>query len=745
MNLLYALNRQRLLIISSFLISAIYINSIAVNPENNFLQRIENLAYDIKLRWTLPKTKNEQVVILDIDEKSLAEIGRWPWPRDRLAMLVDTLFSDYQIKVLGFDVVFAEKDGDPGIDQLQRLAKEQLPQSDEFINSLQQLKQQINRDQQFAESLQNRSVVLGYFFQTKNNLTSNQTTGVLPFPVLPIKEAKLEQIDFINNTGFGGNLDILQNNAMAGGYFDNPDTSNDGIFRQIPLVSAYQGNLYESFALAISRVYLDEFFIEPVTTNDADNIPIALEAIKVGEINIPVNRQAMTLIPYLGPQGSFNYYSISDVLNGRISKDKLLNKIVLIGTTSTGLQDLRITPVQAVYPGVEIHANLIAGILDQRIKYKPDYSPAINLFTLIIISLVMTFSLPFLSAVGSILLTVSTTSLLLSFNIFSWQQGLVLPVASGLILIGLLFTFHMTYGFIREARKKHLITRTFSQYVPPDVVKALADNPSLGDLSGQSRDMTVLFSDVRGFTSLSENLSPAELTQVMNSILTPVTRIIYENGGTIDKYMGDAVMAFWGAPLMDDQHHLHALQAAMQITQALDIINQQFAEKNWPSIDMGIGLNSGMMNVGNMGSEYRVAYTVLGDAVNLGSRLEGLTKQYGVRIVVSEFTRKQISGYLFRELDKVRVKGKQEPVTIYEPIGAEKDITSEHRNQIHQYHQALSLYRNQHWIEAEKLFLDLLSQNPHSLLFKLYLQRIKEYRLNAPPENWDGVYTFTTK
>jgi adenylate cyclase len=737
--------KKRTLIVLSLLLTVLYVYAVYLNSNTVFLRYIENIAYDIRLNLTLPNVHNEQVIILDIDEKSLAEEGRWPWPRDRIAELVNRLFEDYEIAVLGFDVVFAEKDSDPGLMRLASLAQSQLEEPGLFIQQLDALTPQIDRDQQLASSLLERPVVLGYYFQNQHHMHHGLKSGQLPFPVLPIEEAGLQKLPFIKAEGYGANIAVLQENAIAGGYFDNPDWSGDGVIRSVPLVTAFEGNLYESLALATARVYLDSFFIEPVITTDQNGQAITLEGIKINDLTVPVNDHAIALIPYLGRQGSFSYYSVSDVLQGKIDKRALAGKIILIGTTSPGLQDLRATPMQSVYPGVEVHANLIAGILDQRIKYKPGYSVGISLVQLLSIGLLMSLLLPFLSAGSSIILALLLSGLLTGYNLYSWNHGLVLPIASSLLLIILLFVLHMAYGFITENRQKRIITQTFGQYVPPGVVQELAENPDLSDLSGQSRDMTVLFSDVRGFTSLSENLTPRELTQVMNAILTPITRIIYEHGGTIDKYMGDAVMAFWGAPLDNPLHANHALQAAMQMTDALSGINEDFNSKGWPSIDMGIGLNSGTMNVGNMGSEYRVAYTVLGDAVNLGSRLEGLTKQYGVRIVVSEFTRDAAADFIFRELDRVRVKGKEEPVTIYEPVGTEDSVSEEMLSEIRQYHAALELYRAQQWHEAESAFNTLAEKNHDLKIYQLYLERINQYQQTPPDQDWDGVYTFTTK
>jgi adenylate cyclase len=284
----------------------------------------------------------------------------------------------------------------------------------------------------------------------------------------------------------------------------------------------------------------------------------------------------------------------------------------------------------------------------------------------------------------------------------------------------------------------------FGQYIPEELVAEMDANDEELSLEGENREMSVLFSDVRGFTTISEGLSPTELTQLMNEFLTPITGIIHDNRGTIDKYMGDCVMAFWGAPLTDADHANHALVAALAMVEEMKTVSATFAAKGWPAIKVGIGIASGPMNVGNMGSEFRMAYTVMGDTVNLGSRLEGITKVYGANIVVSQETNALIDGFTCRELDRVRVKGKNEPITIFEPLGKTEDISSDLNTEVDKFHQALACYRKQDWDGAEALFNELETANS-GVLYQLYLDRIKTYRAEPPGDDWDGVFTLTSK
>ncbi|MFA6178278.1 MAG: adenylate/guanylate cyclase domain-containing protein [Candidatus Methylopumilus sp.] len=365
---------------------------------------------------------------------------------------------------------------------------------------------------------------------------------------------------------------------------------------------------------------------------------------------------------------------------------------------------------------------------------------------LLLVGLLLAILLPVLNPLLATALTTGVFIFAVIFNLLVWQfANLVLPLASLLLMVSLMYVLNMSYGFFVESRGKRQLAGLFGQYVPPELVDEMAKDPEAFSLEGESRELTVLFSDVRGFTTISEGLDPKQLTQLMNEFLTPMTHVIHHNRGTIDKYMGDAIMAFWGAPLVDNNHAKHALQAAMGMMKSLDELQKQFVAKGWPAIKIGVGLNTGMMTVGNMGSEFRMAYTVMGDAVNLGSRLESLTKNYGVYIIVSEFTKAKVPEYLYRELDIVRVKGKDEPVAIFEPIcevGQEDKAT---KDELKLYRETLKLYRAQSWDLAEMQFINLQKINPQRYLYQIYAKRIEFFRQNPPGEDWDGVFTFETK
>lgn len=708
------------------------------------LNRLENFTYDVRLNMLMPGGVDDRIVIVDIDEKSLKEQGRWPWGRNKLADLVDKLFDDYHVRVLGFDVVFAEKDESSGLKSLEEIKVKYLAGNQEFNRAIESLKPKLDYDQIFADSLKDRNVVLGYYFLRDNQ---SSTSGLLPAPSFIEGSFKGKHVGFIEATGFGANLDVLQSNAQSAGHF-NPDPDADGTSRRIPMLIKYKNQMYESLSVAVARAAIGAPRME---AGFADGLGVnnkysGLEWLKVGNQRIPVDENVSTLIPYRGPQGSFTYVSASDVLSNKVVPEKLKNKIVLLGTTAAGLMDLRATPVQNIYAGVEIHANMIAGILDNNIKEQPAYTLGAEFILLILVGLLLAVMLPILSPANATLLTLVTTIGVVLFNLAIWQYAdLILPIASLLLMISLIYLVNMSYGFFVESRGKRQLAGLFGQYVPPELVDEMSKNPEAFSLEGESREMTVLFSDVRGFTTISEGLDPKQLTKLMNEFLTPMTHVIHHSRGTIDKYMGDAIMAFWGAPLADQNHARHALQAAIDMIAALGKLQQEFAAKGWPPINIGVGLNSGLMTVGNMGSEFRMAYTVMGDAVNLGSRLESLTKNYGVNIIVSEFTKDLVPDFVYRELDVVRVKGKAEPVSIYEPICPDTQLDKQTKDGLKLYKEALKLYRNQNWDLAEMQLINLQKLEPQRYVYEMYIKRIAYFRQNPPGDQWDGVFNYETK
>lgn len=714
------------------------------------LENLENIGYDTRLKLTMPRGVDERVVILDIDEKSLAERdaggeGHWPWPRDRLALLLDKLFDRHGVAVVAFDVVFAERDESSGIRVLERLSTRELQGVPQFKAALSRLRPTLEYDDIFARKMRDRNVVLGYTFSSEDPKLA-PTKGALPAPVLPKAAFGPRRTGATVWSGYTANLSELQQAAKSGGHF-NPYTDEDGVTRRVPMLAQYDGAYYEPLSLAVVRSLLGSPPIKVLYGEESlrDDY-IGIEALDVGSFQIPVDEHLTALVPYRGGYGSFRYYSVVDVLNDRVPVEALRGKIVLVGTTAPGLKDLRATPVDPVYPGVEVHANLIAGILDQSIKQKPPYVVGAEATLLALSGLALTLLLPLLTPVRATVAALVTLAGVVAVNAWIFQAGqLVLPLASGLVLVALLFVLNMAYGFFVEARGKRQITGLFGQYVPPALVDEMARDPGRFSMEGESREMTVLFSDVRGFTSISEGLEPRALSELMNEFLTPLTEVIYRHRGTIDKYMGDCIMAFWGAPLPDTDHARNAILAGLEMQAALRQLQPRFRERKWPDIHIGVGINTGRMSVGNMGSRIRLAYTVMGDAVNLASRLEGITKEYGADIIVGEATRKAVPEAVFVELDRVRVKGKDVAVAIYEPIGLEGQVDPARIRERDEFHEALELYRSQRWDDAEAAMRRLNSAAHGAKRYATFLERIEFLRAHPPGSDWDGAFTFTTK
>jgi adenylate cyclase len=712
-----------------------------------FLNQLENWTYDARLNYKRLNTIDDRIVIVDIDESSLALEGRWPWSRDKLAAIVNNLFEVYQADVVGFDIVFAEKDESSGLKEFEFLASTELKDDPLFHKALDNIRPSLEYDQMFAKALKDRNVVMGYYF--KSNVSENEIaqSGLLPPAVTKLNKQLSARLPINKALGYGGNLKILQSSARSGGFFDNPFVDSDGVFRRVPLIQIHQDQVYASLALSTTQAYLknSDIKLNVVNNGTKNDQYFALESVHINEFSIPVDGKGAVYVPFRGLSYSFPYISAHKILNKKIDPDSLKGKIVLVGTTAPGLLDLRSTPVQSVYPGVEIHANIISGILDQRIKHSPAWTIGYEFIILILIAATMAFLLPVSSPLMATVATTIVLILTVSGTLMAWNSQIILPLASPVLLIVLNYILHMSYGFFIESRGKRQLAHLFGQYIPPEIVDEMSKSPANFSLDGENKVMTVLFSDVRGFTTISEGMDPKQLTQLMNALLTPMTRVIHKHRGTIDKYMGDAIMSFWGAPLEDPDHARHALHAAMEMMVELKIMQKDFESRGWPPINIGIGLNTGNMNVGNMGSEFRMAYTVLGDSVNLGARLEGLTKEYGVNIIVSESTKESIPEFTYRDLDLVRVKGKNEPIAIFEPIGHEDEIDEATTLELARYNQALQSFRAQNWDQAETDFFALSQIHPDRFLYQVYLNRVTHYKGHLPNDDWDGVFTHTSK
>jgi adenylate cyclase len=706
------------------------------------LDRLDSIIYDSRLRATMPRTLDDRVVIVDIDEKSLADVGRWPWGRNRLSELTTELFERQKIALLGFDIVFAEADESSGLKRLNELAQRELRDQPGFVDKLKQLQTSLDYDALFAKSLEGRSV-------------DGHTSGVLPAPVMNKDALQGRPIKFTSWNGYGSNIAQIAKAAPVAGHF-NPIPEGDGVVRSLPLIAEYKGNYYESLSLAMFRMLAGLPAVSPGFPKERilGRSYQGLESIqlKLGNktLSIPVDDQVSALIPfrgYGGPKGgSFRYVSAADLLSKAIPAESLKNKIVLVGTTAPGLQDLRVTPVSEIYPGVEAHANVISGLLDGKTLVKPDYAIGYEVVMLLFAGLTLAFALPLVSATRAVVLSVVVAAIVGGLNLWLYLgAGLVLPLAGALIMVATAFALNMSYGYFVESRSKRELANLFGTYVPPELVDEMVKDPDSYSMEATNREMTVMFCDMRGFTKMSEQMEPIQLQSLLNGVFTRLTGIIRANRGTIDKYMGDCVMAFWGAPVETSEHAHLAVKSAMEMANAVRGINEEHRAKGIPEIGIGIGVNTGNMCVGDMGSNIRKSYTVIGDAVNLGSRLEGLSKVYGVDIVVSESARKLAPDFGWQELDRVRVKGKDQAVAIFWPVAPANRVGAETEAELKAWGAFLKAYRGQDWEQCDLLMMNLLRMNAKKYLYHLYSDRVASMRLLPFDLEWDGATNFETK
>jgi adenylate cyclase len=715
------------------------------------LERLDNIFYDIRLRATMPRTLDERIVIVDIDEKSLERVGHWPWGRDKMATLATELFERQQVAVVGFDVLFAEADGSSGLRNLQQLAQGALSDQPAFRTQLERLAPSLDFDSLFAESLKGRPAVLGYYLTSDKE---GRTKGILPPPALSSERLRGLPLKTYSWGGYGSNIDIIAGAVPVAGFF-NSVTDEDGVVRALPLLAEYQGRYYESLALAMFRTALGLPEIHPGFANPApDGTYDTLHSVALVQdgrsLALPVDDRLATLIPFRGPGdvggGSFRYLSASDVLEGKLPPNELKDRMILVGSTAPGLLDLRVTPVGRAYPGVETHANVLSAFLDGKNIVRPDYAVGFDALQLVCAGLLLAFALPALSAAWAVLLSVGLVSGLTVLNLWLYlSHGLALPLASAVVMVLLAFTLNMVYGYFVESRSKRELAALFGTYVPPELVDEMVKEPDNYSMQASNQELTVMFCDMRGFTAMSEQMEPLQLQALLNDVFSRLTHIIRSHRGTIDKYMGDCVMAFWGAPVATPDHARLAVQAALDMARAIKEVNLLHRERGQPEIGIGIGLNTGNMCVGDMGSDIRRSYTVIGDSVNLASRLEGLSKKYAVLTVVSETTRIQAVHFIWQELDRVRVKGKAESVAIFTPV-AQLDATMAGRShELSLWQNFLVAYRAQDWTICNELIADLMQIQPSSGLYSMYGSRVQGRLMRPFDPKWDGANNFDTK
>lgn len=717
-----------------------------------FLRFMELKTLDLRIasRGALPA--GTETIIAVVDEKSLTELGRWPWPRTTIARLMDHLKAA-GAKAIGFDIVFSEPDENSSLKTIAQLSaeiKKSGIENSSLTALLNKKKATANTDAALAKSIARaKNVTLGYFFHLSGKDVAHLSEKEISENTDNIKNSRYQLVNSLEKNPDDSslpkayapeaNIKILSTAAANSGYFNMiPDT--DGSMRWSPLVIKSGNNYYSSLTLSILHQYLDW----PLLSLNLAGF--GAESIRIGDITIPTDESGRLLVNYLGPAKTFPHYSISDILKGRIPAEKIRNKIVLVGATAIGIYDLRVTPFGATYPGVEIHATVIDNILHRNFLTHSSFTRFIDLCSIILFGLLMGLIIPRLKAVNGIFFALIIIGIFVAGNMFIFASlnvwlNLVYPALT-MIAIYLAIT---VYRYITEEREKKKIRGAFQYYLTASVINEMLKDPAKLKLGGDKKDLSVLFSDIRGFTTISEKLTPEELVHLLNEYLTAMTDIVFKYDGTLDKYMGDAIMAVFGAPLDQPDHARRACQTALDMMSELRRLQKKWLAEGKPPLNIGIGINSGDMVAGNMGSQMRFDYTVMGDNVNLGSRLEGTNKEYGSNIIFSEFTYDKVKDDMCcRELDWVRVKGKKLPVKIYELLGEKKD-ESKWKDLIGNFEEGLKLYRASRWDEAIAAFQKALAVKPEDAASQLYIERCKNLKENPPPQPWDGVFTMTKK
>ena len=678
--------------------------------------------YLFTIRGKLPH--NQNVVIVDIDETSIKSLGQWPWSRDKLAKILENL-TLANVGIVGLDIVFAEEDRTSPHKILQdlKIYKKDVP----------------NYDLEFANVVENSPVILGYQFDLVKK--DNVNAKVPQIPAIFIEKDKPQDKSYLieaYNTIL--NIPQIQDKAYSSGFFNNiPDDT--GIIRSVPLIISYDDTIYPSLALEVIRVINDT---QKVVVQYDEN---GISNIVLDDISIPTDRYGRMLINFRGPERSFKYISAIDIYNNSFDKSEIDGKIVLIGTSAAGLFDLRATPFDSIFPGVEVHANIIDNILMQDFIYKASWLDGANILIIFVLSIIVVMLTTYTTfwANPIIFLSFSISYLFLVYNLL-FDYGIVLnilfPIAT--VLIASIMTTLFDYFY--NIKKEEAIKAKFASKVSKNVMDDILKNIDKNEFSAKSKEVTIFFSDIRGFTNISEKLDAKELISFLNRYMQPMSEIIIKYQGTIDKFIGDAIMAYWNAPIDIKNHCDLALKASLEQLEVLEKLNVELQKENLPKIDIGIGLNTGTVIVGEMGSSLRSDYTVIGDTINLGSRVESLCKYYDSKLNISNFTKDKLQEkYIFRFLDLVKVKGKNEPVEIWQVLG-KGEAKESLKEELDLYHKAIEFYKNSDFINALEIFesLENNENKTNKNIYKIYITRCKEF-IKTPPKNFDGVYEHTTK
>jgi len=704
------------------------------------LEEIRLRTFDFYQSLRPRETVSRPVVIVDIDEASLKDIGQWPWPRTILADLV-TRLAELGVVAIGFDIVFAEPDRmSPSI-----AATSFRNLDDDTRNKLRTLP---SNDEAFAQAIRGSRVVVGQAGSATAAPRSQAEAALQTGFAVKGPDATPFLVTF---AGLLRNVPVIEQAAAGRGVFS-VLPERDGIVRRVPLVMRAQGAMVPSLSIELLRVVTNSSAIL-VGTDQA-----GVQSVAVPGLQVPTDQNGRFWV-HFNKHDPARYVSAKDVLQGRVPRDRVEGKLVLIGTSAVGLLDVKTTPVSAAMPGVEIHAQILESALTKSSLTSPNYAVGVELLVAVFVGLAIIFVAPIFRASLVIALGAIVAAALIGTSWYLYSQyNLLIDFTYPLISSALVYLALVFMNYVKEQKQRQQIRAAFGYYLSPALVEQLARSPEKLVLGGEERRMTVLFSDVRGFTTISEHYKhdPQGLTRLMNQFLTPLTNAIIERKGTIDKYIGDAIMAFWNAPLDDPQQEINACEAALEMLARADRLNQEFkreAEQNggkYMPLNVGIGLNTGPCVVGNMGSDFRFNYSVLGDTVNVASRLEARTKDYRIPIVIGAQTEQQAKEkFATIEIDRIQVKGKSEPETVFTVLGHAELRQDPNFQQLRELTAGmLRSYREQDWtraLEAIELCRKAGERFGIAALYDMYAERIEAFRRTPPPPDWSGVYEAESK
>ncbi len=750
-----ALFRKRNVKLQSALISAVIVLAgvFAYYFGFSFLDTIELKTIDMRFLTRHRIQPGPEVALAVIDEKSIAREGKWVWPRTKIATLVDKL-SAAGARVIAFDIGFLEPDDQRVIRALEKVesaVRHMGKENGRLEKYLEELKLSSDNDRRLADAIRNSraSVVLGYFFQMDPEVLKHMDAAELAqhqkniqgsaYKTVRYASSGAQYAPLIQAVAPQSNIPIIAQSTGYSGFFNMyPDP--DGVVRWMPGVLRFDDGLYAPLSLVAASAYLDE----PLGLQVAD---YGVEEIQLGKLEIPTDEFGRILINYRGEEKTFPHISITDILHDNVDPDALSDKIVIVGATAVGIYDLRVTPFGTVFPGLEIHANIIDSILQQDFMYQPAWAAIFDVMAIIFFGVLLGF---LLARVGALFGAAAGASLCVLYialcqYLFS-SQGWVLNLVYPLTVILSIYASVTAYRYLVETRQKKFVKDAFSTYLAPSVVKNLIDSPERLMLGGEKRVITAFFSDVQGFTSISERLSPEELVELLNEFLTEMTDIILRHEGTVDKFEGDAIIAFFGAPNELENQAEVACMACIDMQKRLAELRAKWKAEGRPELKMRIGLCTGSAVVGNMGSRNRMDYTMMGDTVNTAARLEGVNKIYGTFTLISGSTYEEAGDWIrARELDAINVVGKSEPVKIYELIGYPSDVDPKVQQAADYYGHGLAAYRSRQWDKAAGLFKKALAVNPDDGPSRTMIKRCLQFKAKPPADDWNGAYTMTTK